>query len=94
MRLRFIWVGLIKEFAPEIPFTELAEIAKCKSHATSHEWHLGWRALPWTTRHAWLEFISGSDYKKTLMMYLAKDSAFRELEPPMSRDALREMEQK
>lgn len=77
LRLKAIWAGLIKEFLPEMQLIELAGYAGQKSHSTVHGWLERWKAMPWTTRYSWLEFMMGSDNKKMLMVHLANDPAFR-----------------
>ena len=86
MRHKYIWTGLILEFVPDIRHTELARIAKIKSHTPITAWYNGWKALPVQVRHSWIEFFMGSGHKRAMMLMLARDPLFQSLATPSQTD--------
>ena len=85
VRLKFIWAGLVKEFCPKITYVEMAELAGVEHHSIPLEWVQAWYRLPFTTRHAWLEFFMGSDHKMFLMTVLASDPIFKYVKPTIKK---------
>lgn len=81
-RLKMIWAGVIKEYNPDVSLPELAKASGVKSHSTPMEWLEGWNKLPWTTRHAWLEFFMGTNPKRLYTIALSKDPVFKYVKNP------------
>ena len=55
VHLRRVWVGIVKENCPELPYKDVVGLAGLDvSHSTIHQLFAKWQEFPWRVRHGWL----------------------------------------